>query len=200
MLQELWLDGLFFDKDGKGGGTNEEDEEDKGKSKENDEEDEEDDVLSWDDWHKEQPEEVQELITVREKGLKSALTSERDARSDLQKKVRSLSKDAKDGSELQTKLTGLADELKASDQKSDFYEDAHKAGVINLKLAYQVAVSDDLFDRRGNANFGKLKEEYPELFAAKKKIKGDIGEGTGGKIGGRVKDMNTAIRAAAGKR
>ncbi|KKL73699.1 hypothetical protein LCGC14_2072300, partial [marine sediment metagenome] len=61
------------------------------------------------------------------------------------------------------------------------------------------AVADGLFDKRGNANFGKLKEDHPELFAAKRKVKGDIGEGTGGKIGGRTKDMNAAIRAAAGK-
>ena len=200
MLQELWLDGLFFDKDDKGGGADEEDEDDKGKSKGSDEEDEEEDVLSWDDWHKEQSEEVQELITGREKGLKSALGSERDARKDLEKKVRGLAKEAKDGSKVKEELDDLADELKEADQKADFYGDAHKQGVTNLKLAYQVAVADDLFDRRGNANFGKMKEEYPELFGSKKKVDGNIGDGTGGKIGGRVKDMNTAIRAAAGKR
>ena len=198
MLDELWLNGLFFDKDGDGGGDGNGDG-DKGKSKEGDKGKKDGDVLEWDTWHGEQSEEIRELITAHETGLKSALTSERDARKDLEGKVRGFAKEAKDGSKLQDELKGLADELKAADRKADFYGDAHKAGVTNLKMAYMIAVSDDLFDRRGNANFGKMKEDYPELFAGKKKVDGNIGEGTGGRVGGAKKDMNAAIRAAAGR-
>ncbi|KKL88062.1 hypothetical protein LCGC14_1928440, partial [marine sediment metagenome] len=85
--------------------------------------------------------------------------------------------EAKDGSELKTKLEALADELKAADQKADFYGDAHKAGITDLKLAYLAAVDGELFDKRGNANLGKLKEDHPELFEGKRKIKGNIADG-----------------------
>lgn len=208
MLDELWLNGLFLDTDGNGGGGgggngdgNGDGDGDGGKSKsKGDGEGEENgDVLEWDAWHGEQSDEIRELIKVHETGLKSALTSERDARKDLEGKVRGFAKEAKDGSKLQDELKGLADDLKAADRKADFYGDAHKAGITNLKMAYLIAVSDDLFDRRGNANFGKMKEEYPELFAGKKKVDGNIADGTGGRIGGGKKDMNAAIRAAAGK-
>lgn len=195
MLGEWWKTGVFYSPEEGGGNGEENGDNDKPKGKE-----ENGEVLEWDAWHGEQSEEVQELISGREKGLKSALDTERDARGDLEKEVRALAKTAKKGSELETSLTEMADELSESSRKTDFYEEAHKAGVSNLKLAHQIAISDELFDKRGNANFGKLKEDYPELFTVKKKIQGDAGRGTGGRIGGKKKDMNVAIRTAADKR
>ena len=83
--------------------------------------------------------------------------------------------------------------------KADFYEEAHKAGVSNLKLAYHIATTEELFDKRGAVNFEKMKEAYPELFGKKQVPRGDAGEGTGTAPGGKEISMNAFIRRAAGK-
>ena len=83
--------------------------------------------------------------------------------------------------------------------KADFYEEAHKAGVSNLKLAYHIATTEELFDKRGAVNFEKMKEAYPELFGKKQVPRGDAGEGTGTAPGGKEVSMNAFIRKAAGK-
>jgi hypothetical protein len=84
--------------------------------------------------------------------------------------------------------------------KAEFYEVAHEAGVTDLKLAYIVAKEEKLIDKRGNVDFDKLKEAHPSLFASPRRPPGDAGAGTGGEGSGRTRDMNAAIRAAAGRK
>lgn len=154
--------------------------------------------LSYDAWLEQQPDEVKALLDNHTKGLKSALTSEREARSRLEKDLRDAAKKAEKGSETEQQLTRLADEAAEADRRATFYEDAHRLGVTNLKLAYLVAVQDEMFDRQGRVNWQALKESYPELFGgAHKPPAGNAGAGTQTppKSGG----MNEFIRRSAGR-
>ena len=201
MKSTLWNGIWFSPDDSTGGGKSSDDDGDgDGKGKKPDPGSSEDEALEWESWHKALPKEAQELISDRESGLKTALGTERDARKDAEKDLRAVAKKLEEGSDAQKEVLRLADEVADGTKKSDFYEDAHKAGVSNLKLAYHIADTDELFDKRGNVDFDKLKKDFPELFG-KKAPPPDAtgGDGTGSEVGGRKKDMNTAIRAAAGR-
>jgi len=156
-------------------------------------------AASFEAWIGTQPENVRELITGHEKGLKSALETERTSRGDLEGQLRVMAKDAAKTPELQRSLTEMADKLAETDRRADFYDTAHAAGVTNLKLAYMCAVKDELFDKKGNVNFETLKTNYPELFAGVKPApRGNAGAGTGSNqpAGG---GMNDFIRRSAGR-
>lgn len=154
--------------------------------------------LVFDSWVKEQPDPVKTMLDVQTKGLKSALDSERESRKQLEKQVRDLAAKSEKDSEAQKKLTELADQMQGADRKADFYEAAHAAGVTNLKLAYTVAVQDEMFNRQGAVNFETMKQSYPELFGTPKPPPGNAGAGAGNP-GPAKSDMNTFIRRAAGR-
>lgn len=157
-------------------------------------------ALEYDSWLNEQPEPVKAMLATWSSGLKTALKSERDARAELQKQLRELAPKAEKGSELEQQLTTLADTMAESDRKAGFYEAAHAAGVSNLKLAYLVAVQEDLFDKKGAVNFEAMRAGYPELFAGKTKpAPGNAGNGTNQDPTG-AQDMNNYIRAATGRK
>ena len=144
-----------------------------------------------------QRETVNGLLAAHVGKLEKALSSERETRKDLEKQVRDLASKAEKGSDSQKQLEELANNLEEAGRKSNFYEEAHKAGVSNLKLAFVVATQDDLFDKRGNVDFEQMKESYPELFGAKKVPDGNAGSGNGKTPDG--KSMNAFIRKAAGR-
>jgi len=159
--------------------------------------------IVYEDWFKAQPEHVKKAIDLHTTGLKTALDSERTSRGNLEKQVRELATKAEKGSEAQTQLTQLADQLQGETQRSDFFEAAHTAGVTNLKLAYVVCQTDELFDKKGNVDFDQLKKKYPELFGRVivqngKRVKGGAGEGSDQNIQ-KSGDMNSFIRRASGR-
>lgn len=148
-------------------------------------------------WLEKQPQDVKDLYDGHVKGLKTALKSEREARETKEAELRDMAKKAEKGSELEKALTKLADQEADANRRAEFYDAAHAAGVKNLKLAYLVAVSEELFDRRGIVNFEELKKQYPELFGEAQKLKGNAGSGTGSKPPGQS-SMNDWIRKKAG--
>jgi hypothetical protein len=150
-------------------------------------------------WLEKQDDTVKGLLDGHIKGLKTALDSERGSRKDMEKQLREMAKKAEDGSEAQKKLTGMADQVSAADRRADFYEEAHRAGVSNIKLAFLVAEKEDLFDSKNRVNFEAMKKDYPELFGGKPVPDGNAGNGTEGTPGGAAKDMNAMIRRAAGR-
>lgn len=156
------------------------------------------DGLTFETWHESLPQEHKTLIESHTKGLKSALDSERETRNGLEKQLRDLAKKAEAGSDAQSQLTKLADDFQSADRKADFFESAHGAGVKNLKLAYTVAVSDEMFDKHGRVNFDEMKKAYPELFQGTSLPAGHAGSGTGNQTTNHV-DMNSLIRRAAGR-
>lgn len=186
------LKGLYFSPEADQGAD--------GKSGDQDsQEKQQDDKLEWDAWHDALPETAQKLISERESGLKTALQSEREARKTAEKDLRDVAKKLEAGSEAQNEILKLADAAAASTKKADFYEDAHNAGVTNLKLAYHIATTEELFDKKGSADFEEMKKQYPELFGKKQVAKGDAGSGTGSKLPAGAQGMNAFIRQAAGK-
>lgn len=155
--------------------------------------------LVFDEWVKGQPEEVKTLLDTQTKGLKSALQSEREARSTAEKALREMAGKAEAGSEAQKQLTSMADQMAEADRRAEFYDEAHKAGVTNLKLAYLSAVADERFDKKGRVNFDEMKKDYPELFGTKKPPEGNAGKGTGDNGPAGHADMNAFIRRSAGR-
>ena len=194
-----FMNGLYFSPKDGGSGGNGDDPKPDGKEETQPKEDLADDVLKWDAFHASLPDDAKALIEEHESGLRTALNTERDSRKTAEGDLRKVAKKLKDGSEAQTEVLRLADEVAASTKKADFYEDAHGAEVTNLKYAYIIAEAEDLFDKKGNVDFVAMKKDYPELFTKKKAPPGGAGEGTGGGLPGKKKDMNTILREAAGK-
>jgi hypothetical protein len=193
MLDNLEKFALFYDADGGTGG----DPDPKPSGTDGDSETPE--PLNFETWHEAQPEPVKILLQSHVAGLKSALTSERDARTTAEKAMRDAASKMKKDSDEQKELLGLADDLQEATVKADFYEQAHDAGVTNLQLAYLAAKEGGLFDGRGNVNFEAMKLKFPELFGTKKPAPpAHGGEGGGDQI--RTKeDMNQFIRREAGR-
>ena len=146
--------------------------------------------LSYDAWLEQQPDEIKSLLDTHTRGLKSALASEREARNRLEKDLRDAAKKAEKGSEMEQQLTRLADQAAEADRRAAFYEDAHRLGVTNLKLAYLVAT-------QGRVNWQALKESYPELFTGPRPPVGNAGAGT--KEPPKPGGMNEFIRRSAGR-
>lgn len=191
----LWKRGFLFDADtgGAGGGAGDGGNEQGG--------DNGGTPLVFDAWIASQPDDVKTLLDTHTRGLKSALDSERDARKKVEKELRDLAANAEKDSDAQRQLTAMADQMSEADRKADFYEAAHAVGVSNLRLAYTVAVQDEMFDRRGQVNFDQMKQSYPELFVGEKPNKkpaGNAGAGTNGDQPAAT-GMNTFIRRAAGR-
>jgi len=155
-------------------------------------------ALTFDAWLGKQDDKVKGLLESHTKGLKNALDTERESRKGLEKQMRELATKAEKGSEAEKQLTAFADKLAESDRRADFFDAAHKAGVTNLKLAYTIAVSDEMFDKKGNVSFDTMKKTYPELFGVKKAPAGSAGEGTEGNTNVAA-DMNARIRRLAGR-
>jgi hypothetical protein len=155
-------------------------------------------ALTFDTWQSSLPDEQKSLIESHTKGLKSALEAERGSRKDLEKQVRELAAKAEKGSDAERQLTELANKIQESDRRADFFDAAHRAGVTNLKLAYLTATMEDLFDRKGNADFEAMKKQFPELFGVRKSPAGNAGEGTDGGTPAPA-DMNARIRRLAGR-
>jgi len=155
--------------------------------------------LTFDTWVKDQPDDVKTMLEGRHGRVLADLVGERKTRQDLEKKVRDLAaKSEKDG-EMQKQLTDLADKMGEADRRAEFFEAAHAVGVTNLKLAYTVAVTDEMFDRRGQVNFEQLKQQYPELFGSvRKQAPGGAGNGTGGEQKP-TGTMNDWIRKKSGR-
>jgi hypothetical protein len=149
-----------------------------------------------------QPDEVKALIDGHTKGLKSALETERGERKRFEKDLRDAAKKLEKGSDERQNLEGLADRLNKEQRRADFFDLAHNAGVTNLRLAWIAAQEAELIpDTVSRTDFDKIKERFPELFAAKEKPKtpkANAGDGTGTEqkpAGG----MNAFIRAASGR-
>jgi hypothetical protein len=142
-------------------------------------------------WMKGQDKGVQELYSSHTSGLKSALSKERDGRSEAEKQLRELAKKAESGSEMQAKLTEQADQMAELTRKSAFYDKAHAAGVKNLNLAYLAARDAQLISDKGE-------EQFPELFGGSQPPPpGNAGSGITNPPGGK-QTMDDMIRRRAG--
>lgn len=157
---------------------------------------------SFEDFLKAQPDPIKKAYEAHSANLRNALQSERDSRKDLEKQIKGLAAKAEKGSDLETELSKISTQLAESDRRAVFFEQAHEAGVSNLRLAFIAAVQDDLFDRNGNPDLTALKQRYPELFGARpapgKRVPAGSGNGSSGQID-TARSMNDFIRRSAGR-
>lgn len=162
---------------------------------------------TWDEWLATQPEaqrtQISGLYERQNSKLLSALDRERDERKGLQKQLRDMAKTADTGSDVQTQLTAIADQLAAAERRADFFREAAnpKVGLVDGEGAWLIANSkpDEYFDKRGNLNVDLLKERHPGLFAQPKPTpRGNAGNGTQQEPGSAA-GMNQFIRRAAGR-
>jgi len=140
-------------------------------------------------------------IDAHVSGLKSALADERNGRKELERQLRALSKQAEDGSALKAQLDKMAEEQAGTTARAMFFEAAHEAQVKNLRLAWLAAQEYSLVDAKtGEADFAKLRQMAPELFAVKPAPQGNAGSGAKQNGVADGKNMNDWIRSAAGRR
>lgn len=167
---------------------------------------------TYEDWVKEQPEPVKALVETHISGLQSALASERTERKKLSNQLRELTEKAEKGSELETRLNELSNELETSDRRADFYEAASVAGITgpNIKLAWLAVQTDGLMEEFLNGRskkvdytglFERMKTDYQSLFTTRPAPppRGNAGNGAGTQPAPAQPDFNTMIRRAAGK-
>lgn len=157
--------------------------------------------LTYDTWHEALTDDVKSLLDTHVTGLKTALTSERDQRKTLATELRDATAKLEEGSDARKALETMTGKFEALEQRAQFYEDAGKPeiGCPSPKLAYLAAKEGDFFDGRGNVNWTKLKENYPELFVKPKLAPADAGAGVGQTASAKAGGMNAYIRAAAGR-
>ena len=154
--------------------------------------------LTFDAWYGGADEQVKALVEGHVSGLKTALATERQGRSELSKQIKDLAAKAEKGSELEKQLTEASAKLEAAEKRASFAEDAIRpeVGCTNVKAAYALAIAENLFDSRGRADWNAIKTAAPELFRRAGAGSADGGAGTGQ---GPKLDMNSIIRRAAGR-
>lgn len=155
--------------------------------------------VDFDNWYKTLPTEQQGAIDDHIDNLKSALKSERDEKRTLERRLRDLSKQAEDGSELRTQLDKLTGDVQMATAQAEFFEVGHAAKISNLRLAWLAAQDAGLLNARtGDCDFVKLKELVPELFSVKPTIP-TANAGNGASQQGMAKrGMNEWLRTQAG--
>jgi hypothetical protein len=159
---------------------------------------------TWESWIAAQPEPARALYETHTQGLRSALESERTQRKTFETQLRDQAKKLEAGSEAQTRLTEMADELERANRRADFYESAAKpdVGVTDVVGAWAIinAMPEDYLDRKGSVNFALLKQRHPGLFGRPPAVpRGNAGSGAGQGDGGGKNDMNAYIRRQAGR-
>jgi hypothetical protein len=147
----------------------------------------------FEDWLKDQTDEIKSMFEEHVSGLKTALQSERDLRKDDLKELKKLRDLTEKGSDAESKLTGMVDKLENTELRVKFYESATDAGIKNLKAAFLLAQADGLVSKE-KIDFDGLKASYPEMFGSEPQPKGNAGEGSNqGNNTGKA-DMNEWIR------
>lgn len=153
------------------------------------------DNVTFEAWLESQSDEIKTRFEEGTKGLKTALTSERDNTKNLSKQLKDLQGKVDEGSEASKRVAELTKQLEESQRHSSFVDGATAAGCNNVKAAYKLAKSDpDLWKRDGSPDWEAIKAEAPEFFGTKKP-EGKAGSGTDDKGGAGSKHyMDDLIR------
>jgi hypothetical protein len=119
---------------------------------------------TYDEWLAGQDEATKTLLGTHTQGLRSALDSERTQRKDLERQLRDTAGKLDKDSDARKSLDELANKLASTERQSNFYDEAHRQGANNLKLAYLAASGDGLIDDKGKVDWAQLKSKFPQLF------------------------------------
>lgn len=161
-------------------------------------------TLVWDSWHAEQGDDVKSLLETHTSGLKTALSSERDARASLEGQITNLKKLAGTGDTagLTKAFEDMQAQLMRSNRKLSFLSEVG-ASVTDPELAFIAAEAAGAFDKSGRVNLETLKVAHPALFETKQTPPppGNAGNGAGNnRPGGGGVTINDRIRQASGRR
>jgi len=179
---------LLFDESGAGGGS--------APAQPDAATQQEGETLTFDTWYGKQDETIKGLLEGHTKGLKSALDSERETRKVFEKQVKELAVKAEKGSEAEKHLTALSEQLDLENKRAAFYEQAYALGVIDIKSAFVLATSEQLFDKKGNLDVETFRTRFSYML--KTPIpKGNAGDGA--QASNTAQSMNDLIRRAAGR-
>jgi hypothetical protein len=154
--------------------------------------------LTWDTWQTAWTEEQKGLYKAQTENLKKALDTERENQKALAKLVKELQGKAEAGSEMQTKLSQMQEQLQSASRRADFALDAPAKGVTNVKAALTLAIADGLIDKDGKVDWDGLKEAYPEMFAKQQTPPPDTNSQERGKGGGLTHEQLIAKKRASG--
>ena len=152
------------------------------------------DNVTFEAWLEGQSDEVKNRFEEGTKGLKTALTSERDNTKNLSKQLKDLQAKADKDSDLAKQLSEMQAKLTESERHSAFVDGASAAGCNNVKAAYKLAKADpDLWKRDGSPDWEAIKAEAPEFFG-NKKPDGNAGSGKNTDPNAGTKTMDQWIR------
>ena len=151
----------------------------------------------WDSFLASQSDPIKGLYEEHTKGLKSALSSEREKASDLSKQLRDAAKGADEATA--AKLNEIVASQVLAEKRASFYETAASEGCNNLRLAWIAAQDLGEFDSKGNPDFKVLKEKFPELFHKDKPAPPKASAGAGTQTQPEGLNMDDLIRRAAGR-
>jgi len=154
-------------------------------------------VQDFEQWIAGQPEEVKTLYDTHVTGLKNTVKATRQERDDFKTQLQGALKEAEKGSQLEKSLQDAMAKLEATDRKASFFETAIKPeiGCRNIRVAYALATSEDLFLKDGSPDWAAIKQTAPELFGTN--TKAGAGAGTESTI--KNFDMNSFIRSKTGR-
>ena len=154
---------------------------------------------NWETWLSAQPQEVQTAYDTHVTGLRNAVRATRDERDTVTRELKDAVAKLAKGSDAEKTLTEMIAKAEVAERRASFYEEAIKPeiGCRNVKVAFALAQSDGLFDRKGNPDWVALKALAPELFGDPKHPAGNAGTGTNQSQPHAT--MNTLIRRAAGR-
>jgi len=124
------------------------------------------DEVDFDVWQAEWSPAQKKAFEAYESGLRSALQKERNAKGDLEKQLRNLSKNAEGQDELQKQLQAMADALRTAEEEARFFQEASDPAVrcTQPKLAWLAAKAEGLVKGEGKVDWDGLKKLYPSLF------------------------------------
>lgn len=150
-------------------------------------------------WLATQPDNIRAAIDEHIRGLKSALTAEREQRRTFERQLREAAAKMAADSEARRALDEHVQRLSVMERQSRFYEDAHVHGCTNLRLAFIAATDAGLVRDDGTADWDAVRTRFPELFGGPRNAGRAFG-GDGHNAMPTVADMNAFIRSAAGRR
>lgn len=143
-----------------------------------------------------QPKEVKDLYESHTTGLKNSLTKAREERDNSTRLLRELQQKAEKGSDLEKQLSDAVEKAEAAERRALFAEGAITPEIrcVNVKAAYALAITDDLFKKDGSPDWESIKKAAPELFKKPGNSTGGAGDGTG-EDGGPKMSMNDILRS-----
>ena len=156
---------------------------------------------TFDDWFTTQPDDVKTLINARMTTLHNTVKAVRDERDDFHSQLQNAVKKLKDDTVEKQEFERLMVQYEETKRKQTFLEEAISNQCTNPKAAYAVASADDLFDKKGNPDWAKIKQAAPEFFTQKRRPlprRNTAGEGNDTEQPSH-EGMNSWIRREAGR-